>query len=212
MNNLLNKCYKSSQLRKNYPNLSMAWVDCCPGAVYPRHYWAHRGGGESGGGQDQGLQGHEGKLCRWKRVPIVWTYNCWKEVSSNIWIIYFKYQRLKMKIIKLKKKTFLHSPERVFHKLFAIEECQYWQLCFSCAIRNEPDQWSLQSSNSILLSTLISNLTFSNIIWCEKKKTANDIANFCVCEKPEWHRGTFRHILRFQVRRDGYSVSARYQR
>ena len=30
--------------------------------------------------------------------------------------------------------------KRVFHKLPAIQECQYWQLRFACAIQNEQDQ------------------------------------------------------------------------
>ena len=38
-----------------------------------------------------------------------------------------------------------------FHKVSAIQQYQYWQLCFSCIIRNEPDKWSLQPWNVIML-------------------------------------------------------------
>ena len=57
---------------------------------------------------------------------------------------------------------------RVFRKLSAIPECQYCQLYFSCAIRNEQDQWSLQTRNINLLYPLTSNFTFTNIIWSKQ--------------------------------------------
>ena len=56
---------------------------------------------------------------------------------------------------------------RVFHKLCAMQECQYCQLRFSCASRNEQDQESLLSYNIICLYPLISNFTFTNSIWCK---------------------------------------------
>ena len=56
---------------------------------------------------------------------------------------------------------------RVFHKLSTIQKCQYCQLCFSCVIRNEQNQWRLQPWNIIYLYSLISYLTFTNIIGCK---------------------------------------------
>ena len=41
--------------------------------------------------------------------------------------------------------TSLLTTNRVFHKFCAIQECHYHQLCFSCVIRNEQDQQSLES-------------------------------------------------------------------
>ena len=35
---------------------------------------------------------------------------------------------------------FCTALRRGFHKLSAIQQCQYCQLCFSCAIRNEQEQ------------------------------------------------------------------------
>ena len=46
---------------------------------------------------------------------------------------------------------------RGFHKLSTPQECQYCQFYFSCAIRKELDQWSLQPWNVLLLDSLISN-------------------------------------------------------
>ena len=52
-----------------------------------------------------------------------------------------------------------------FHKPSTIQECQYCQLCLSCAIRNKLNQWRLQPRNIILWHPLISIFTFSDIIW-----------------------------------------------
>ena len=51
-----------------------------------------------------------------------------------------------------------------FRKLPTIQECQYCQLHFSCAIKTDPDQWSLQPWNVIILYPLLSNCIFTNII------------------------------------------------
>ena len=56
---------------------------------------------------------------------------------------------------------------RGFHKLSAIQECQYCQLHFSCAIRKKLDQWSLQPWNAILLHWLKFNLIFTNLMCCK---------------------------------------------
>ena len=59
----------------------------------------------------------------------------------------------------------LKAYNRGFNKLSTIQECQYCQLCFSCAIWNELDQWSLQPYNIILFFLLIYHFTFTIIIW-----------------------------------------------
>ena len=55
------------------------------------------------------------------------------------------------------------------HRLSTIQECQYCHLCFSCGIRKELDQWSLQPWNVILFYSLISNSNsiFANIMCCK---------------------------------------------
>ena len=58
-------------------------------------------------------------------------------------------------------------PIRGFHKLSAIQECQYGDLCFICAIWNLLDHWSVQPLNVILLYPMISNFVFTNTIWLE---------------------------------------------
>ena len=61
----------------------------------------------------------------------------------------------------------LSHANRVFHKPFTIQECQYCQLSFGCAIRKKLDEWSLQPWNVILLCPLISIFTFTDIISCK---------------------------------------------
>ena len=84
---------------------------------------------------------------------------------------------------------FFVPPIKVFHKLSTIQE--YQLLSFSCTIRKELDQWSLQHWNVILIHPHIFNFIFNNIIFCKlKKETVNmweykvgnnaNIANF-VC-------------------------------
>ena len=83
---------------------------------------------------------------------------------------------------------------KVSHKLCAIHECQYCQLCFRCPIRKELDQWSLQPLNVTLLYPLIFNFAFTNII-CFKLRIKLQIYRniklavlsiLCVCENPEY--------------------------
>ena len=60
--------------------------------------------------------------------------------------------------------------KRVFHKLSTIQECQYCQLRFSCAMRRELVPWSPQPWNVILLYSVISNFKISSIICCKCRR------------------------------------------
>ena len=56
------------------------------------------------------------------------------------------------------------TSTRGFHKLSTIKECKYCHLCFSCAILNLLDLWSIQPWDVILLCLVIWNFAFTNII------------------------------------------------
>ena len=59
---------------------------------------------------------------------------------------------------------------RAFHKAFIVQEWQYCQFRFICAVGKEQDLWCLQSWNILLLPQLLSNFTFTNTIWYKKKR------------------------------------------
>ena len=63
-------------------------------------------------------------------------------------------------------KPFYESSQG-FHKLSAIQECQHCHMCFSCAIWNVLDHWSISPWNLILLFPVITKFTFINIIILE---------------------------------------------
>ena len=60
---------------------------------------------------------------------------------SNEWQLRRR-QHIKYTRHQLYRSDSAHIPtlKRVFHKLSAIQECQYCQLCFGCTITNEQDQ------------------------------------------------------------------------
>ena len=81
------------------------------------------------------------------------------------------------------------KTSKVFHIFCAVQECQYSQLLFSCAIRNEQDQWNLESWKIICLYPLISNVTFTSITCCKCKrwelyKSYNVVFNYTVSWTP----------------------------
>ena len=59
------------------------------------------------------------------------------------------------------------GPSQGFHKLSATQENQYCHLCFSFAIRNSLNHWSIQSWNIIILYPGMPNFAFTNKIWLE---------------------------------------------
>ena len=87
--------------------------------------------------------------------------------SMNSLIASYKLSNSYLDLYKLSASHLSSLYNRVFHDLSIIQECQYCQLHFSCVTRNEPDQWSLQPSNVILLYSLISKFTLTRIICCK---------------------------------------------
>ena len=87
--------------------------------------------------------------------------------SMNSLIASYKLSNSYLHLYKFSASDVSSLYNRVFHDLSIIQECQYCQLHFSCVIRNEPDQWSQQPCNVILLYSLISNFTFTRIICCK---------------------------------------------
>ena len=84
-----------------------------------------------------------------------------------IWIPYFRLNHFR-------------QLNRVFHKLSAIQECQHCQLTFSCSVRNELHQWSLQLWNKIFSTHWhqILHLPKYVNIWQYKVDNNANIANF----------------------------------
>ena len=71
-------------------------------------------------------------------------------------IVIFKQSKILKSIGKLDWKLFWKNKQiRGFHKVSTSQE--HCQLCFSCVIRKELHQWSLQPLNVILLYPLILN-------------------------------------------------------
>ena len=128
------------------------------------------------------------------KVGIFWTERG-KGIAQN----HYSYRGVLILItyvpILVRLDCFSHSIT-VFLKRSAIQECQCCQLGFSCAIKNELDQWSLQSWNVIFVYELLSNFTFTNNqmvlinkettnIWDYKVGNNGNIANFvCLWKNP----------------------------
>ena len=89
--------------------------------------------------------------------------------ALNICLFLTRFPKKSLKYVRFGIKSDIHfypwlfTPwyyVRVFHKLSTIPEFQYCQLCFSCAIRNKIDEWSLEPWNVILLHYF----TFTNFM------------------------------------------------